>query len=105
MLREEDVSTALKVPAEHATGTRPMKQVETKNNSRQRSDSISTANIAQLGYCESPPYGKIHAHRGGRVRGNSEVSHNGEEAFHYRQKATYTVIWDSCALRDFGCSD
>jgi hypothetical protein len=67
-----------------------MRQVgKSKKDSRRRSDSVSTANTARRDYRGSPPYGKMHTNRGGRVRGNTEISQNGEEAFHYRRQATY----------------
>ena len=67
-----------------------MRQVgKSKKDSRKRSDSVSTAIAARRDNRGSLPYSKIHTNRGGRVRGNTEISQNGEEAFHYRWQATY----------------
>ncbi len=65
-----------------------MRQVEKKGR-RRKSDSVSTAKTARRDHRGSPSYGKMPTHRGGRVLGISEVSQNGEEAFHYRRQATY----------------
>ena len=62
---------------------------KSKKDGRRRSDSVSTANSARCDYHGSPLSGKMHTYRGGRARGNSEISQNGEEAFHYRRQATY----------------
>ena len=72
VVRKEDVSLALNASTardDAATGTRPMRQVgRSKKDSRRRSDSVSTANTARRDHRGSPPYGKMHTHRGGGVR-------------------------------------